>query len=75
MYTFCVSTDQCEVVVVDFPDQTGLFAIPLLYVHHLPILYFYNGLQGTERQTWLLYPSVHTTLHYPVVEVKIFTDE
>lgn len=51
MYTFCVSTDQCEGVAVDFPDQTGLFAVPLLYVHHLPILYVYNRLEPAERQT------------------------
>lgn len=30
-------TDQCEVVAVDFPDQSGLFICPLLYVHHLSI--------------------------------------
>lgn len=45
MDAFCVSADQCEGVAVDFPDQTGLFAVPPLYVHQLPILYCYNGLQ------------------------------
>lgn len=50
MQTFSVSTDQCEVVATDVPDQTGFFAIPPLYVHQLPILYCYNGLQAAERQ-------------------------
>lgn len=36
------STDQSEALVVDFPDQSGLFIIPLLYVHHLSI-YDTNG--------------------------------
>lgn len=36
------STDQSEAVVVDLPDQRGLFIIPLLDVHHLSI-YDING--------------------------------
>lgn len=35
-------TDQSEALVVDLPDQSGLFIIPLLYVHHLSI-YDING--------------------------------
>lgn len=62
MYTFSVRTDQCEVVAADFPDQTGFFAIPPLYVHQLPIHYCYNGLQATERETEMVIKA-HTSAH------------
>lgn len=55
---FCESTDQYEGVAIDAPDQTGLFAIPLLCVHQLPILYFHKGLQNADKQKSLLHPSV-----------------
>lgn len=50
LYAFGVTTDQCEAVAVDFPDQAGLFAVPLLGVHQLPTINCYKGLQQTG--TW-----------------------
>lgn len=43
------ATDQGQVVAVDFPDQTGLFAVPLLYLHQLPIYDGNNGLQEANE--------------------------
>lgn len=42
-------TDQSEVVAVYFPDQTGLFAIPLLYMHQLSICNANNRLQEAKE--------------------------
>lgn len=43
------STDQSEVLVVDLPDQGGLFIIPLLYMHHLSIYDINGRLQEAEE--------------------------
>lgn len=50
MHFVAACTHQCEVVSVDFPDQAGLFAVPPLYVHHLPVVYCHDGLRGAEKQ-------------------------
>lgn len=43
------STDQSEVVALHLPDQTGLLAVPLLYVHQLSIFNGNNGLQEAKE--------------------------
>lgn len=42
-------THQSQVVAVDLPDQTGLFAVPLLYLHQLSIHNGNNGLQEAKE--------------------------
>lgn len=69
MDAFCVSADQREGIAVDFPDQAGLSAVPPLYVHQLPILYCYNGLQTIEEKKNIkyIYQSTLPFLFYATV--------
>lgn len=56
------ATDQSELVAVDGPDQTGLFVVPLLYVHQLAIFDTDHRLQEAKEYEE---DTCVGTLHYP----------
>lgn len=67
-------TDQQEGVFVDFPDQTGLFAVPPLYVHHLPVLYCDSRLQGAGTESDTTNREIQSALQFSygfIITVKL----